>query len=62
MKLPGLPFGLFLLWFPLVAPARAATPIQERADRFLVDVNAGYQAHYRKRPAGDLLFVSIATG
>jgi peptidyl-dipeptidase A len=47
MKLPGLPFGLFLLWFPLVAPARAATPIQERADRFLVDVNAGYQAHYR---------------
>ena len=48
MKSPPLRPGLLL---PLLAAAAAmaapVTPVQERADRFLVDVNAGYQAHYR---------------
>ncbi len=40
---------LSTLWFGflLAFAAGAATPLQERADRFLVVVNAGYQALYR---------------
>ncbi len=48
MKSPPLRLGLLL---PLLATAAAMAapvlPVQARADRFLVDVNAGYQAHYR---------------
>jgi len=36
---------LLLLVLPLTL--RAASPIQERADRFLALANAGYQALYR---------------
>jgi peptidyl-dipeptidase A len=43
-------FGLLAALGALITPAAAATapsPLQERADRFLVLVNAGYQALYR---------------
>src|SRR2546428_260127 len=38
-------FALLFLWFPLALIT--ASPIQERADRFLKLTNAGYQALYR---------------
>src|SRR5690349_11513408 len=40
-------FLCFVIFIPLGLAAFAASPIQERADRFLVLANAGYQALFR---------------
>ncbi|MCC6235798.1 MAG: M2 family metallopeptidase [Verrucomicrobiales bacterium] len=40
------PWLALVLWV-LLLPVHAASPLQKRADRFLVLVNAGYQALYR---------------
>ena len=47
MKSPSLRLGLFLPLLAAAAMAAPVSPMQERADRFLVTVNAGYQALYR---------------
>src|SRR2546428_12915679 len=54
------PVLLFLL---LVVPLRtfAASPIQERADRFLKLANAGYQALYRVNSEAQWLAVTDVT-
>src|SRR5882672_145684 len=52
---------LFLLLFLLMRPAFAASPIQERADRFLALANAGYQALYRVNSEAQWLAVTDVT-
>ena len=51
----------FLLLFLLMRPAFAASPIQERADRFLALANAGYQALYRVNSEAQWLAVTDVT-
>src|ERR1700745_4221101 len=51
----------FLSLFLLIPPAFAASPIQERADRFLALANAGYQALYRVNSEAQWLAVIDVT-
>ena len=47
MKSPSLRLGFILPLLAAAAMAAPVSPVQERADRFLVIVNSGYQALYR---------------
>jgi len=61
--MPCLNSSPVLLFLLLVVPLRsfAASPIQERADRFLKLANAGYQALYRVNSEAQWLAVTDVT-
>jgi peptidyl-dipeptidase A len=54
-------FRFLFLFLLLGSPAFAASPIQERADRFLALANAGYQALYRVNSDAQWLAVTDVT-
>src|SRR6202011_4976006 len=54
-------FFLFLLVLLLPSIAGSASPVQERADRFLKLANAGYQALYRVNSEAQWLSVTDVT-
>src|ERR1700740_1416535 len=57
----SLRISFLVLFFCLRCPVASASPIQERADRFLKLANAGYQALYRVNSQAQWLAVTDVT-